>query len=213
MAETKPAAAAPAPAAAAPKPGGVDLDKYIAIVKSEVDLVMATMRDKGSKRFGKAFGIAGAFVFLAYWFVYKPPQAKIARLSREIEAASAMSASAVTYKDLRDQLAGSYGSLPQLKDQSQWLSNAMIDSLRVDNQTPETFRPVTEMEVSGLIFQTSAVTLTLRFNDLYAWLLRLESAKPLMHVSALDVTKKTDVMGYNSVACSVKTVIPKKRFQ
>jgi type II secretory pathway component PulM len=194
------------------KKANADLQKYVNAAKAEIDLVTATIRDKGAKRFGKAFGIAGAFVFLAYWFVYKPPQSKISRLAKEIEAASAMSASASQYKELRDQLAGSYGTLPLLKDQAQWLSNAMIDSLRADNLTPESFRPVTENESSGLIFQTSSVQMTLRFNDLYAWLLRLESARPLMHIGVLEVSKKTDLLGYNSVNCSVMTAIPKKRF-
>ncbi len=194
------------------KPAGVDFDKYLAVVKSEFELLSGTIRDKGAKRFGKAFGIAAAFVGLAYWFVYKPPQSKIARLSKEIETARAMSQSAAAYKELRDELLASSSNLPQLKDQSQWLSNAMIDSLRVDNLTPETFRPVTESETSGLIFQTSVVGMTIRFSDLYAWLLRIESAKPLMHVASLDVAKKPDAIGYNNVTCSVKTVIPKKRF-
>lgn len=194
------------------KPLPPAVEKALHAAQAEFELVTSVIRDKGAKRFGKAFGIAGAFVFLAYWFVYKPPQSKIAKLSAQIEAARAMSQSATTYKELRDQLSGTYNGLPLLKDQAQWLSNAMIDSLRADGLTPETFRPVTEMEQSGLIFQTSAVTMSLKFNEVYTWLLRLESAKPLMHVGALEVGKKTDMIGVNTVAASVKTVIPKKRF-
>lgn len=188
------------------------VEKALAAVQAEAELIQSVMRDKGAKRFGKAFGIAGAFIFLAYWFVYKPPQSKIAKLSAQIEAARAMSQSATAYKELRDQLAGTYNGLPLLKDQAQWLSNAMIDSLRADGLTPESFRPVTEMESSGLIFQTSVVTLSLKFNEVYSWLLRLESAKPLMHIGSLEVGKKTDLVGVNTVSASVKTVIPKKRF-
>ena len=182
------------------------------MVKAEIELVASTMRDKGAKRFSKAFGIAAGFVFAAYWFIYTPPQNKIARLGREIEAARAMSEAGTRYRELRDMLVGSYGTLPYLKDQQQWLSNAMIDSLRADSLTPESFRPVVEQESSGLIFQTSSVVMSVKFNDIYAWLLRLESAKPLMHVSSLDISKKAEMIGVNGVTASVMTAIPKMRY-
>lgn len=190
----------------------IDPQVYINAIKSEFDIVSSTIRDKGAKRFGKAAGIGAAFVFAAYYFVYLPPQSKISRLSKEIDAARAMSEAGSKYQDLRNTLAGSYGGLPLLKDQAQWLNNAVIDSLRADGLTPETYRPVVETESSGLIFQTSTVQLTTKFNDVYAWLLRLESAKPLMHVSVLEVSKKSDMLGMNTVSASIMTAIPKKRF-
>ena len=192
--------------------GEIDLSVYIKAIKSEIDLVVTTIRDKGAKRFGRALGVAAAAVFAAYWFIYTPPQSKIARLGKEIEAARAMSQSAVRYRELRDLLVGSYGSLPFLKDQQQWLSNAMIDSLRADGLTPDSLRPVVENEVNGLVFQTSSVVMSLKFNDTYAWLLRLESARPLMHVGLLEVTKKDDMIGINIISCSVMTAIPKTRY-
>ncbi|MCR4295258.1 MAG: type II secretion system protein M [Elusimicrobia bacterium] len=190
----------------------IDLNVYLNVVKGEADLVLATIRHKGAKRFGKAFGMSALMIAAAYFGVYKPPQDKISRLTEKIEAARAMSQSSAAYKEVRDQLAGSYGSLPLLKDQQQWLSNAMIDSMRADNLTPEMFRPVVESEVSGLIFQTSSVQLTVKFNEIYTWLLRLEGATPMMHVSHLEVTKKPDMIGWNVVSASVMTAIPKKRF-
>lgn len=190
----------------------IDLMVYVSAVKSEADLLITTIRDKGAKRFAKAFAMSAALVAAAYFGVYSPPQAKISRLQREIDAARAMSEAGAQYQELRSQLAGSYGSLPLLKDQQQWLSSSMIDSLRADGLVPESFRPVVESEGSGLIFQTSTVLLTLKFNDLYAWLTRLESAQQLMHISILEVTKKPDLSGFNSVSCSVMTAIPKKRF-
>ena len=190
----------------------IDLNVYLNAVKAEGELVLNTIRQRGAKRFGKAFGMAGVMIAAAYFGVYKPPQDKISRLEAQIEAARAMSQSSAAYKDVRNQLAGSYGSLPLLKDQSQWLSNAMIDSLRADSLTPEMFRPVMENEVSGLIFQTSTVQLTTGFSNVYTWLMRLEGATPLMHVSNLEITKKQDMIGQNVVSASVMTAIPKKRF-
>jgi type II secretory pathway component PulM len=190
----------------------IDLSVYLTAVKAEGSLLVNTMRDKGAKRFGKAFGIAAIMIAGAYFGVYLPPQNKISRLQKEIDAARAMSEAGTAYQDLRTQLMGSYGTLPHLQDQQQWLSNAMIDSLRADGLTPELFRPVVELEQSGLIFQTSTVQLSLKFNDIYSWLVRLEGATPLMHVSSIDIVKKSEMIGWNSVSASVMTAIPKKRF-
>lgn len=189
-----------------------DLSIYLNAVKAEASLVITTIRHKGAKRFNKAFGMSGLMIAAAYFGVYKPPQDKISRLTAKIDMARAMSESSSAYQDVRNQLAGSYVTLPLLKDQQQWLSNAMIDSLRADNLTPEVFRPVTETEASGLIFQTSTVQLTLKFNDIYAWLLRLESATPLMHIGHLEIAKKAEMIGMNGVSASVMTAIPRKRF-
>lgn len=190
----------------------IDVLALLGPVKTEAELIIATVRLRGAKRFGKAFGIAGLFVAVAYFGIYKPPQDKISRLQKEIDTARAMSESGTAYQELRGQLASSYGILPHMKDQQQWLSNAMIDSLRADSLTPELFRPVVETEASGLIFQTSTVQLTIKFSDLYAWLMRLEGATPLMHISTLDIAKKNDMLGWNVVGASVMTAIPKKRY-
>ncbi len=190
----------------------IDLSPYLRAARIEADLVLMTIRDKGMKRFGKVFALSAFFISAAYFGVYLPPQNKISRLQREIDAARALSDVSAKYLDLRDQLAVVYGTLPQLKDQQQWLSNAMIESLQAENLTPEMFQPVVESESSGLIFQTSTVQLELKFNDLYRWLLRLESAKHLMHVYTLDVAKTATLPGLNIVSASVMTAIPKKRF-
>lgn len=190
----------------------IDPQVVIAAVRSEVETLYNTLKDKGAKRFGRAFGIAGIMVAAAYMGVYLPPQKKIARLAREIEKAKAMSESGGQYKDLRDQLATVYSALPQMKDREQWLSNAMIDSLRADNLTPDSFKPISESEMSGLIFQNSSVVLTIKFDELYAWLIRLEGAKPMMHVQAIDIQKRPDQIGVNGVNCEVTTVIPKQRY-
>lgn len=191
---------------------GIDPQVYLNLAKAEADLVIATLRHKGAKVFGKAFGIAGIMIAVAYFGVYKPPQDKISRLTAQIAAAKAMSESGAAYQDLRMQLNGSYGTLPQMTDQKQWLSNAMIDSLRADSLTPESFLPVVETENSGIIFQTSSVQLAVKFSEVYSWLQRLEGATPLMHVSSIELVKKPETIGINRVAATVMTAIPKKRF-
>lgn len=181
-------------------------------VKSELDVVAATLRDKGGKRFAVAFALAGLCVALAYFGVYRPPHEKGAGLTREIAKAKAMSSAGAQYKELRDELALVYATLPQMKDREQWLSNAMIDSLRAGSLTPDNFKPTVENEISGLIFQSSTVQLTIKFAEFHAWLTRLEATKPLLHISSLNVRKKPELFGWNDAKCEVMTAIPKKRF-
>lgn len=190
----------------------LDPSGIVDAVKSEANLLISTFRDKGAERFAKALAIAGGLIAAAYFGVYMPPQKKIARLQREIDTAKAMSKSSGAYQLLHAELSGSYGNLPHLKDQQQWLSNAMIDSLRADNLTPESFRPVVESESSGIVFQTSTVQLSIKFSDVYFWLLRLESAVPLMHVSNIEISKRNELLGWNGVSASVMTAIPQKRY-
>ena len=116
------------------------------------------------------------------------------------------------YKEIRDQLGASYAILPQMTDRDQWLSNAMMDVLRAKGLTPDSVRPVGEAQANELIFQTSTIELTIRFEELYALLTRLESNRPLMHIQNLDVQKKAEPLGSNTATISVTTVIPKKRF-
>lgn len=190
----------------------IDLQPYVAALQAELEMVMATMKEKGGKRFGKAFGIAGVMVFLTYAGVYAPPKKKAARLQSEIDAARTLSQYGTQYKDLRDRLSACYAQLPQVKDKDMFLSNAVIDSLKAEGLTPETFQPVREQELSGLVFQASNITMPVKFAEFYAWVVRVESAKPLMHLQTVDLTKKPDMVGVNAVQAEITTVIPKKRF-
>jgi type II secretory pathway component PulM len=190
----------------------IDLKPYADAAKAELEMVMATVKEKGSKRFGKAFGIAGIMVFLAYAGVYAPPKKKAARLQSEIDAARKLSEFGARYKDLRDQLAAIYVQLPDTKDREMFLSNAVIDSLKAEGLAPETFAPVREQEAAGLVFQTSNIAMPVRFGEFYSWLVRLETAKPLMHLQNVELSKKTDLLGINTATAEIGTVIPKRRF-
>lgn len=191
---------------------GIEAGRHVAAAKSEYEVVSATIKEKGLKRFANAFAVAGTLFAVAYFGIYKPPQNRIVRLQAEIEAARAMSKAGSEYKSLKEQLERSYAMLPAAKDRQQWLSNAMIESMRVEKLTPEMFRPVSEIDSGGLIFQTSTVQLSIKFAEAYAWLVRLEAAKPLMQVSSFELVKKQDAVGMNQVSVSVMTAIPKKRF-
>lgn len=190
----------------------IDLKPYVAALQGEFDMLVSTMREKGAKRFGKALAISSVLVFASYAGLYAPPRKKSARLQSEIDAARKLSEFGTQYKDLRDQLAASYAQLPTLADKEMFLSNAVIDSLKAEGLTPENFQPVREQEQTGLVFQSCSIAMPVKFNEFYSWLLRLESAKPLMHLQTVDLMKKTDVIGQNSVQADITTVIPKKRF-
>lgn len=190
----------------------IDLKPLADLAKAELEMVLATVKEKGGKRFGKAFGIAGIMVFVAYAGVYAPPQKKAARLQSEIDAARELSQFGAQYKDLRDQLSSIYGQLPDMKDKEMFLSNAVIDSLKAEGLTPETFQPVREQEQAGLVFQASNIAMPVKFGEFYSWVVRLESAKPLMHLQTVELAKKSDLVGVNTVQAEITTVIPKKRY-
>lgn len=190
----------------------IDLKPLADLAKAELEMVMNTVKEKGGKRFGKAFGIAGIMVFVAYAGVYAPPKKKAARLQSEIDAARELSQFGAQYKDLRDQLSAIYAQLPDMKDKEMFLSNAVIDSLKAEGLTPETFQPVREQEQAGLVFQASNIAMPVKFAEFYSWVVRLETAKPLMHLQAVELAKKSDVIGVNTVQAEITTVIPKKRY-
>jgi type II secretory pathway component PulM len=191
----------------------IDFSAYTRAVTDEINVVVGAFKEKGVKRFGRALGGAAFLVFVAYVGVYLPPQQKSARLQSEINRAKQLADYAAQFKDLRDQLNWAYAGLPSLKDREQWLSNSVRDSLLVGGLEPENFTPVKENDLNGLVFQTSSVVLTLRFSEFFDWLLRVENAKPLMHMNSIDLSKKPDKIGYNVASCDISTVIPKKRFQ
>ena len=193
-------------------PPKFDFNVYVAVVSDEINVVVGALKEKGVKRFGRALGVAAFFVVASYVGVYLPPQTRSARLQSEINRAKMLSDYGVQFKDLRDQLNIAYAGLPALTDREQWLSNSVRDSLLVGGLEPENFRPVAEKEVNGLIFQNTSVVLTLKFSEFFDWLLRVENAKPLMHMNSFELMKKSSRLSYNAVTCSISTVIPKKRF-
>lgn len=190
----------------------IDLQPLITFIQAELNLVVSTLREKGAKRFAKPFAISAVLAMLAYIGLFVPMRKKNSRLQSEIDAARKLSEFATQYKDLRDQLAAGYAQLPSMQDKEQWLSNSVYDSLKAEGLTPENFQPVKEQEQAGLVFQASNITMPVRFGEFYSWLVRIESARPLMHLQAMDMAKKPDVMGLNSVQAEIATVIPKRRY-
>ena len=170
------------------------------------------VRDKGTKRFQRAMMVAGLMIAGAYLGIYMPPQKKASELQAKIDKARQLMTFGEQYVSLRNQLSLAYSGLPSTSDREQWLSNSVRDSLNASSLLTEDFKPVRELESNGLISQASSVALTLRFAEFYDWLLRIESAKPLMHVQVIELRKKQDQIGKNGATCEIATVIPKQRF-
>lgn len=191
----------------------IDMKAVVEAVSDEITVVVGTLRDKGAKRFTRAIVASGAVALGAYILIYLPPQQKSAQLQAQIDKARMMANYGTQYKDLRDQAALAYSGLPTIADREQWLTNSVRDSLLAGGLELDNFTPVKESSANGLIFQVASVSLTLRFSEFYDWLLRIESAKPLMHVQSVTLAKLGTKLGYNSATCDVATVIPKKRFR
>lgn len=189
----------------------IDWQPFVKNARLELDLVVGTIREKGPKRFGKAFGLAGICAAIAYFGIYSRLRTSAAQLSRELDKVKAMSEVGAQYKEIRDQLGTAYAILPEISDRDQWLSNALMDVLRARSLTPDSVKPVGELENNGLILQTSTVELTLGFEELYGLIAGIEASKPLMHIQSFDLQKKPDQLGKNTANITVTTVIPKKR--
>jgi type II secretory pathway component PulM len=191
----------------------IDVGAYAARINEEISILAGTLKEKGAKRFGRALGAAAVMLVVAYAGIYSPSQSRSARLDKEFARVKTLVDYGAKYKDLRDQLGAAYAVLPAEMDRAQWLSNAVRDSLLAGSLVTENFTPIRESEVNGLVFQNSSVSLTVRFEDFFNWLLRVESAKPLMHMSSIELGKKNDRLGFNGATCELATVIPKKRYR
>lgn len=193
-----------------------DFQAHVNLVSREAEILVNTFREKGAQRFGRAIGAAAFLAFGSYMLLYRPPQVKSERLDAEISKAKTLYENAQKYKELRDQLLGAYSRLPSDKDRSQWLFNSVHESLDKSGLVTENIKSVQEQDYNGFIFQSLPFEVNVRFPELYDWILRVENARPTMHLMSINIAKKTTGdadIGYNSTMCEIGTVIPKKRYQ
>lgn len=190
------------------------LERYLALLQSEAQLVSSTLKEKGLKRFARPLIIGALAVYMSYSFVYAPPIAKTAGLAKKLAAAKAAAQYADTYKSLRDRLLQVYSALPTPSDRDQWLTKTINESLNAHNIIPDSLRPPAEAEDYGLVSQKLSIPMhDVKFSDLVLWLNRVESTQPMLHVTSLEFSKRKDKehLGQNDVTCSVSTLIPTQR--
>jgi type II secretory pathway component PulM len=186
-----------------------DFSRLVGFVQSELAFVQTTIKDKGANRFARPLVLGGALIFSSYWFIYSPPIKKLAGLDRKLNTARATAEFADQYKEVRERLYALYGLLPAPSDPS--LTEAIVDSLKTQNIMADSLQPPVVTDSAGLLFQSVNVTMTLKFSELTAWLLRIEAAKPLLHVSRISIKKKQDALGKSEVTAVLTTVVPTVR--
>lgn len=191
----------------------IDVAALLDGLRHEAALVVSTLREQGTARFARAIALAGFLVFAAYAGVYAPPGRAAERLESKIASARATAEHSGRYLELREQLSAAYARLPSQAQRDQWLSDAVRESIRAGDLVTEDFRPTREQELNGLVFQTAGVAMTLRFQEFYDWLLRIEGGERLLHLQSLELIRKQDRPGYNTVSCEVSTIVPRKRYR
>lgn len=181
--------------------------------QQEFLLIVDVLNEKGAKRFSRAFFAGGLIIVFAYFGLYTPFEGRADRLQAQIREAKTMSENAKNYELVRDQLTAAYGGLPGLPERDQWLSTTVRTSLSVEGLVTDSFKPVAETELNGLILQTSEVSLSMKFAEFFDWILRLEASRPNLMIRSFELRKQTKPLGFNTVSASVGTIIPKRRFR
>lgn len=188
-----------------------DFNRMVSYLQSEASFIQTTLKDKGSNRFSRPLALGAIIVFFSYWFIYLPPIKKLQGLEKRLKTARAIAEYADQYKVIRERLLALYDLLPLPAGPS--LTETIVESLKAQNIVADSLQPPAVTESAGMVFQSVSVTMTLKFSELTTWLLRIEESKPRLHVSSLNVKKKTDVLGKNEVTAVLTTAIPKERFQ
>jgi Tfp pilus assembly protein PilO len=189
----------------------INLTAVVDKIQDEVKLITATLKDKGSNRFGRTFLIALALPAGAYFLVYGQAQKRMDAIAGELQVARNTAKHADTYKDLKDRLLTTYPQLPLPKDRADLLSDVVKEALRGESIVSLSFRPPTETEMPGGIVQNLSINIRVKFPELMAFLARVESHKPAIHVSNIELAKKDAPMGTNEVNCTLSTIILMER--
>lgn len=189
------------------------LNGLLSRLQEEVLVVVNTLREKSAERFARPLLVCGVMILASYRLVYLPTANKLKELDAGLATAKATAQYADAYKDLRDRLESLYSQLPPLKDKDQWLLNSLVESLRADNIVSDSFQAPKEQETASksLIAQSVDVRSKLKYAQILSWLTRVEGLKPLLSVTALEITKNSQQIGENDFSCSLGTAIPKTR--
>ncbi len=190
----------------------IDFDHLISKIQYEIKLISATLKDKGSSRFNRTLITALAVPFGCYLLVYAPAQKRLSLVDGELRVARDTVRHAETYKELKDRLNIVYAQLPLPKDRANFLSDAVREALRAEGIVPTSVQPTNDADMPGGVVQSLSITMLVKFPELMAFLARMESSKPLIHINSMSIMKKTEPIGFNDVTCSLSTIILPERF-
>ena len=185
-----------------------DPQMLIRFVQDEIYLVLATLREKGAKRFQRPLLIAAAVVGGCYYLALRP-QREMRVLRGRLQTAQVIAQNAESFKQARLQLQQIYAVLPKAVNKDRFLTDAVVETLRAASLTSDSIQPPERSADSSLIYQKITVSIEAKFPEMMAWLARLEAYKPFLRVSSLDVTKSRR-LGYCTVSVVVSTIVPEK---
>lgn len=185
------------------------IGKGFEFVQSEIQTVNLAFKEKGVKHFARPLLLGLVMVYASHALIYKPLSNRLAGLNRRIATAKAVFQYADQYKKLRDRLVSVYALLPPLKDKDSWLTATTLELMKAEGIVSNTIVPPQQQEEEGLALQTITVPVDLKFSELVSWLGRIESHKPLLHVSSIEIAK--GARGRNKIVCSLSTLVPIQR--
>ncbi len=180
--------------------------------QDEIKLIMGTLKDKGTNRFGRTLAIALALPAASYFLVYTQAQKRLDQVDGELEVSRNSAKHADTYKELKDRLNMVYMQLPLPKDRADMLSEAVKEALRAEGIVSTSFNPPADTDMAGGVVQSLGINIRVKFPEMMAFLARLEAHKPAIHVSSLDLSKQSTPIGANNVSCTLSTIILTERY-
>ena len=188
------------------------LNRAVSSLQEEIRNTTATLRDKGWRRFSRAFVAGGAFVLASYMLIYSPASAKLEMIGQRIAAAKSEFDSADSYKSLSGGLNAIYSHLPS-KQKGDWLNASVLNCLEEEGVTADSIMPKEDADTpDSLLHESLTVTAGMRYSQLLAVLNRLEHLRPRVDISSIHLKKDTQLVGNNQVTLEIDTLIPTQRF-
>lgn len=194
----------------------MDINSYVVMIQDEIQLIASMLRDKGRERFGRTLILGVGLPAAAYFLFYGPAKKKFSDLDNRLQTAQTMAANADTYKSLKDNIERAYARLPLPKDRTNWLADTVKEALRAEEIVPSQFNPPVEKETNGIVEQSLTISMSTKFPELMGFLARLETIKPSVYVTSLEVAKKDpkegEIIARNEVSCTISTIIFTERY-
>lgn len=184
------------------------LRRYASAAQAELGVLRDAIRDKGVKHFSRPIGMGLVMIFCSHFYVFKPSETALKKVSSELEATTATAQYAGDYKDLRARIDGLYTRLPRTKNPEEWLLTEIRETLRQEGLVPDSISSPQMDTGPGYQIVSRAVALTAEYRQAGAWIARLERNKSLLHVADMTLTKKKLPIGSNKIMVTVATIVP-----
>lgn len=190
---------------------GFGVNGWLMSLREEASILGDALREKGAKHFSRPLGMAALMVFIAYFYVYRPPKLRLMNIDAETKAAEAVARHSGTYKELKDKLAIFYSRVPKTEDPPEkWLLDTIRETLVKEGIVPNSFSPPTQTVVEGYRFVSIAVNCEVSYAQIASWISRIERSSVVLYVKAMNLKKSDATPGMNIADVTVTTVFPDK---